>query len=232
MLQVLDSIAATLRESGLLDKLGLSFPEIAVVGQESTGKSSVLERVLGLPLFPRGEDIVTRMPVRLRLSHLPDSEALKAFCDAEKLRPDEAGFYVRASLVDAEGRVKVTRPFEGTCILRRAPFVDFGGCVRTPGLPLWCFLHRPPPRDPLKPQNRRPNLLAAVRGHGRHRPRRARGSRRAHPRRDEEAHAGWVSALFLRHLLVSCGATACESFLCRVWVVSIPIHPFSEFKYY
>ena len=43
-----------------LSEVGLSFPEIAVVGQESTGKSSVLERITMLPLFPRGEDIVTR----------------------------------------------------------------------------------------------------------------------------------------------------------------------------
>lgn len=43
-----------------VNDLGISFPEIAVVGQESTGKSSVLERITMLPLFPRGVDIVTR----------------------------------------------------------------------------------------------------------------------------------------------------------------------------
>ena len=43
-----------------VNDLGISFPEIAVVGQESTGKSSVLERITILPLFPRGVDIVTR----------------------------------------------------------------------------------------------------------------------------------------------------------------------------
>ena len=109
------SISETLRESNLLQKMGLSFPEIAVVGQESTGKSSVLERVLGLPLFPRGADITTRMPIRLRLSHLSAAE-LHEFCSAEKLRESDDGFYVRTRLINttkAVSEVTECTPFEG-----------------------------------------------------------------------------------------------------------------------
>jgi hypothetical protein len=42
-----------------------------VVGQESSGKSSVLERLMMTPLLPRDENICTRLPihVRLRRSH-------------------------------------------------------------------------------------------------------------------------------------------------------------------
>ena len=93
--------------------MDLSFPEIAVVGQESTGKSSVLERVLGLPLFPRGADITTRMPIRLRLSHLSAAE-LRTFCAAEKLAESDDGFYIRVKLVNvASGAEREATPFEG-----------------------------------------------------------------------------------------------------------------------
>ena len=81
--------------------------------QESTGKSSVLERVLGIPLFPRGADIVTRMPVRLRLAHLDDA-GLAAFCAAESLRADAAGIYVRVSALKArDGTTTERTPWEG-----------------------------------------------------------------------------------------------------------------------
>ena len=110
------SISETLRESNLLQRMDLSFPEIAVVGQESTGKSSVLERVLGLPLFPRGADITTRMPIRLRLSHLSATE-LRTFCAAEKLRESDDGFYIRVKLINttkpAASEVTDCTPFEG-----------------------------------------------------------------------------------------------------------------------
>jgi GTP-binding protein EngB required for normal cell division len=59
VLDALDSIS-DVPSPQLLAEIGLEFPEIAVVGQESTGKSSVLERITMLPLFPRGTDIVTR----------------------------------------------------------------------------------------------------------------------------------------------------------------------------
>ena len=46
-----------------LDKQ-LSVPQIAVMGDQSSGKSSVLEALSGVP-FPRGTGLVTRCPVRL-----------------------------------------------------------------------------------------------------------------------------------------------------------------------
>ena len=47
--------------------LSLQLPRIVVVGAESAGKSSVIERLANLRLFPRGEHITTRMPVELLL---------------------------------------------------------------------------------------------------------------------------------------------------------------------
>nr|XP_016847945.1 PREDICTED: interferon-induced GTP-binding protein Mx1 isoform X2 [Anolis carolinensis] len=48
----------------------LALPAIAVIGDQSSGKSSVLEALSGVAL-PRGSGIVTRCPLALRLKKLP-----------------------------------------------------------------------------------------------------------------------------------------------------------------
>ncbi len=45
----------------------ISLPRIAVLGSQSSGKSSVLESVCGLNFLPRGSSIVTRRPLELRM---------------------------------------------------------------------------------------------------------------------------------------------------------------------
>jgi len=40
-------------------------PQIVVVGSQSTGKSSVLESIVGRDFLPRGSGIVTRCPLVL-----------------------------------------------------------------------------------------------------------------------------------------------------------------------
>ncbi|NXR30930.1 MX protein, partial [Zosterops hypoxanthus] len=52
----------------------LSLPAIAVIGDQSSGKSSVLEALSGVPL-PRGNGIVTRCPLELKLKRLPEGQA-------------------------------------------------------------------------------------------------------------------------------------------------------------
>uniref|UniRef100_A0A8C3QXB4 MX dynamin like GTPase 1 n=1 Tax=Cyanoderma ruficeps TaxID=181631 RepID=A0A8C3QXB4_9PASS len=52
----------------------LSLPAIAVIGDQSSGKSSVLEALSGVPL-PRGNGIVTRCPLELKLKRLPEGRA-------------------------------------------------------------------------------------------------------------------------------------------------------------
>jgi len=47
----------------------LDLPQIAVVGSQSAGKSSVLETLVGKDFLPRGNDIVTRRPLILQLSN-------------------------------------------------------------------------------------------------------------------------------------------------------------------
>jgi dynamin GTPase len=49
------------------DSVALSLPQIAVVGGQSAGKSSVLENFVGKDFLPRGSGIVTRRPLILQL---------------------------------------------------------------------------------------------------------------------------------------------------------------------
>jgi len=45
----------------------LDLPQVAVVGSQSAGKSSVLEALVGRDFLPRGPDICTRRPLVLQL---------------------------------------------------------------------------------------------------------------------------------------------------------------------
>ncbi|KAK4741243.1 hypothetical protein SAY87_024831 [Trapa incisa] len=57
-------------EGSALPTLWDSLPAIAVVGGQSSGKSSVLESVVGKDFLPRGSGIVTRRPLVLQLHKL------------------------------------------------------------------------------------------------------------------------------------------------------------------
>ena len=63
-LQILVSALAKLqdvsRKSGLHNSYGFNFPRIVVVGNQSCGKSSIVEAIVGKEFLPRGKDIVTR----------------------------------------------------------------------------------------------------------------------------------------------------------------------------
>lgn len=45
----------------------ISLPRITVLGEQSAGKSSILEAVVGMNFLPRGSGVVTRRPLELRL---------------------------------------------------------------------------------------------------------------------------------------------------------------------
>lgn len=49
----------------------LDLPQVAVVGSQSSGKSSVLEALVGRDFLPRGSNIVTRRPLLLQLVKQP-----------------------------------------------------------------------------------------------------------------------------------------------------------------
>ena len=49
----------------------IQLPQLVVVGAQSTGKSSVLESIIGREFLPRGQGIVTRCPIVLQLNNTP-----------------------------------------------------------------------------------------------------------------------------------------------------------------
>ena len=52
----------------------IDLPQIVVVGSQSSGKSSVLESLVGRDFLPRGSGIVTRRPLILQLRHVEREE--------------------------------------------------------------------------------------------------------------------------------------------------------------
>ncbi|KAI0833655.1 P-loop containing nucleoside triphosphate hydrolase protein [Trametes gibbosa] len=49
----------------------LKLPSIVVIGSQSSGKSSVLEAIVGHEFLPKGNNMVTRRPIELTLIHTP-----------------------------------------------------------------------------------------------------------------------------------------------------------------
>ncbi|XP_038943827.1 dynamin-1-like protein isoform X13 [Rattus norvegicus] len=55
----------------------IQLPQIVVVGTQSSGKSSVLESLVGRDLLPRGTGVVTRRPLILQLVHVSPEDKRK-----------------------------------------------------------------------------------------------------------------------------------------------------------
>ena len=64
---------------GILNQVGqsgaLTLPSIVVIGSQSSGKSSVLEAIVGHEFLPKGSNMVTRRPIELTLVNTPDATA-------------------------------------------------------------------------------------------------------------------------------------------------------------
>ncbi|GAB7328213.1 hypothetical protein MBLNU13_g00235t1 [Cladosporium sp. NU13] len=60
----------------------LDLPQIVTVGSQSSGKSSVLENIVGKDFLPRGSGIVTRRPLVLQLINIPSTRNDKSEDDA------------------------------------------------------------------------------------------------------------------------------------------------------
>lgn len=63
----------------------LKLPSIVVVGSQSSGKSSVLEAIVGQEFLPKGNNMVTRRPIELTLVNAPESASESAEFPALKL---------------------------------------------------------------------------------------------------------------------------------------------------
>ncbi|XP_035262237.1 dynamin-2 isoform X4 [Anguilla rostrata] len=70
--------------SSIGQSCNLDLPQIAVVGGQSAGKSSVLENFVGRDFLPRGSGIVTRRPLILQLVHNKAEYAEFLHCKGRK----------------------------------------------------------------------------------------------------------------------------------------------------
>ncbi|XP_070763519.1 dynamin-1-like protein isoform X1 [Enoplosus armatus] len=71
----------------------IQLPQIAVVGTQSSGKSSVLESLVGRDILPRGTGIVTRRPLILQLVHI-DSEDHRKTSEENGIDGEEWGKFL------------------------------------------------------------------------------------------------------------------------------------------
>ena len=76
-LRKLINLIDQLRDCGVNEYIKL--PRICSLGTQSSGKSSVLESIVGLDFLPRGDGVVTRRPLELRLCHINSGQPWAVF---------------------------------------------------------------------------------------------------------------------------------------------------------
>ena len=80
----LTNLTKQLHESGLKDNINL--PRVCVVGNQSSGKTSVLESIIGLDILPKGDGVVTRRPLELHLNHINAGEPWAEFEERKDIK--------------------------------------------------------------------------------------------------------------------------------------------------
>lgn len=141
---LLDGLRGLLAE--VLD--GWQPPQIVVVGEESSGKSSVLERLMMTPLLPRDENICTRLPIHVRLRRSDQALPPELEVYNVKTKTTERGPYVIAAQSGAadvsEEMRKIIEEEQGSLrgvstsriiiVHIRSPDVPFLDLIDMPGL--------------------------------------------------------------------------------------------------
>ena len=137
-LRKLKNLIDQLRDCGVNEYIKL--PRICSLGTQSSGKSSVLESIVGLDFLPRGDGVVTRRPLELRLCHINSGEPQaifqerkgKKFIDFIKVREtiealtDEV-YNKNKNIID---KPIVLNVYSHTC--PDLTLVDFPGVTRVP----------------------------------------------------------------------------------------------------
>ncbi len=72
----------------------IQLPQIVVVGTQSSGKSSVIESLVGRSFLPRGTGIVTRRPLILQLVYCPKEDREKRSAENGTLNIEEWGTFL------------------------------------------------------------------------------------------------------------------------------------------
>ena len=74
VIPIVNKLREVLSTIGVEGDAEFELPVVAVVGSQSSGKSSVLEALVGRDFLPRGSDICTRRPLLLQLVRTEDGE--------------------------------------------------------------------------------------------------------------------------------------------------------------
>ena len=127
-----------LRDAGLQKYIRL--PRIVTLGVQSSGKSSVLESIVGLNFLPRNEGVCTRRPLELRLVHI--AETTKPYAVFEGIETKYTNFEdVREMIIkcteDKAGKTKniIDDPIILTiysCTCPDLTLIDLPGITRIP----------------------------------------------------------------------------------------------------
>ena len=92
-------------------------PRLVVVGTQSSGKSSLLNGIMGADILPLGEHMVTRSPLQLQLTHVADAAEMRAVWNTARLPPSCSCRSARAarSLASRWGRRRARRRTGSPC---------------------------------------------------------------------------------------------------------------------
>ena len=149
MFSLLDDLRELLAET--LD--GWHPPAIVVVGQENSGKSSLLERLMLIPLLPRDENICTRMPIHVRLRRSDRAMPPKLEIYNTHTKSTERGPYVIAAqsgaadvseemrriLTEEHGAIQGVSASRIIILHITSPNVPFLDLVDMPGMHMLCL---------------------------------------------------------------------------------------------
>ncbi|CAL8117596.1 unnamed protein product [Orchesella dallaii] len=95
-------------------KLEMDLPRIVVIGVQSAGKSSVLNRVIGFIIFPQASGTTTTCPIILRVFKIPESEEegieLDNFPDAGRISDNDEVMAKIANFMEKNGGKLVDTP--------------------------------------------------------------------------------------------------------------------------
>eukprot|EP00730_Choanoeca_flexa_P007290 TRINITY_DN12308_c2_g5_i10.p2 TRINITY_DN12308_c2_g5~~TRINITY_DN12308_c2_g5_i10.p2 ORF type:complete len:186 (+),score=30.25 TRINITY_DN12308_c2_g5_i10:19-576(+) len=127
----LQDVLHTLGEEELVE-----LPQIVVVGSQSSGKSSILENIVGKDFLPRGTGIVTRVPLVLQLVQTTEGEWAtfqhadgKVFKDFDQVREE-----IEAQTSRITGPGKVRRAAAAVCALCSIMFEHVRPSARKPSI--------------------------------------------------------------------------------------------------
>ncbi|KAL5013581.1 hypothetical protein ScPMuIL_007851 [Solemya velum] len=86
----------------------IQLPQIVVIGSQSSGKSSVLEGLVGRDFLPRGTGVVTRRPLILQLLHVSRDDIDARLQDGDMIKDEEWGKFLHT-------KNKIYTDFEEIC---------------------------------------------------------------------------------------------------------------------